>query len=485
MRRDSYRPSDLLARPTTTGLKALSPRLGVPLGSLERVSDIPEVKFVRSDNADIAYQVVGSGDRNIVLLVGWASHLEVLWELAEARRFIERLAGMGRLVIFDKRGTGLSDRPPTATSIEDMVPDLIAVMDAAQADDAVLVGWSDGAAMAVEATARHPERVRSLVLAEALASAIPSEDHPWGPDPAMIEGLASAIELGMWGQAGVVAIIAPSAANDSRIMDWFKRMERMSATPRMAADLLRRTMAIDQRDRLPDIRVPCLLLHRRGNPLIPSEAMRWFADQLPDGRYVELDGDELPGYLGDVDGLMDEIEDFLVGTRTGSQSDRRVATIVFNDIVRSTEQASAVGDRTWAQLLEEHRNKVRRIINRQGGNEIGTAGDGFLILFDSPSNALRFASEVTSGDDSSEFQTRTGVHAGEITTRENDVSGMAVHIAARVEATAIPGEIWVTATIKTLLLGSEFEFESTGEYELKGVPDVWELYRLVGRRSHT
>lgn len=448
------------------------------------MTDIPEVKFARSNDVDIAYQVVGSDDADldIVLVVGWASHLEVLWELTEARRFLERLAGMGRLILFDKRGTGLSDRPATASTIQDMVPDLIAVMDAARSERATLVGWSDGAAVAMEAAARFPERVSSLILAEALACARPDGDHPWGPDPQLIEALASAIELEMWGQAGVLPIIAPSAASDARIVEWFKRMERMSATPRMAADLLRRTMSIDLRDLMTEIRVPCLLLHRTGAALIPSEAMRWFADQLPDGRFTELAGDELPGYLGDVDGLMDEIEEFLLGTRIGSQIDRRVATIVFNDIVGSTEQVNALGDRSWRQILDEHRSRIRHLITRHGGNEMGNAGDGFLVLFESPTNALRFAEQVTSTSGGNGLQTRTGIHSGEVTVSQEGISGVAIHIAARVEAAADSGEVWVTGTVRDLLLGSGFEFESQGRHALKGIPGVWELHRLSPAR---
>lgn len=441
----------------------------------------PDVRFARSHDADIAYQIVGDGDLDIVLLVGWASHLEVLWELAEARRFIERLAGMGRLVMFDKRGTGLSDRPAVATTIEDMVPDLIAVMDACQIEEAVLVGWSDGAAIAVEAAAQYPSRVSALVLAEALASATPDEEHPWGPDPTMIDGLASAIELEIWGTAAVLSIIAPSAMADPRIVEWFQRMERMSATPRMAADLLRRTMKVDVRPHLSKIHAPCLFLHRKEAVLIPSDAVRWFAGQVPDGRYVELHGDELPGYLGDVDGLMDEIEDFLVGTRTGAQAHRRVATVLFSDVVDSTDRVASVGDRRWQQLLESHRDDMRSLVKRHGGIELGTAGDGFLIVFDSPTSALLFASEVSESSRKTGLQTRIGIHSGEVTYKGDDLSGLAVHMAARVEAAAHPGEVWVTGTVTDVLLGSAFQFESRGKHKLKGVPGEWELFRLANR----
>ena len=439
---------------------------------------VPQVRFARSDTVDIAYQVVGDGPGDIVLIVGWTSHLEVLWELPEARRFIERLAGIGRLIMFDKRGTGLSDRPSEASSIEAMIPDVIAVMDAAAVAEAAVVGWSDGAAIAMKLCALHRDRVTALVLAEALATATPDKDHPWGPDPEMLEGLASAVEMGMWGQGSVLSIIAPSASEDARIVEWFQRLERMSATPRMAADLLRRTLDVDLRPLLSEITVPCLLLHRRGALMLPAEGMEWLARNLPDGRYVELPGDELPGYLGDVDGLMDEIEDFLIGTRTGAALDTRVATVLFSDVVGSTGVVVAVGDRRWYGLLETHRNDARQLFARYGGREIGTAGDGFLALFDSPTSALRCGQELRTTAKASRLHVRIGIHSGEVVFDGNDLSGLAVHIGARVSAAASPDEVVVSRTVRDMVVGSAFHFTSLGEQELKGVPGSWELFRL-------
>jgi class 3 adenylate cyclase/alpha-beta hydrolase superfamily lysophospholipase len=440
----------------------------------------PEVLFTRSDTVDLAYQIVGDGPIDIVLIVGWASHLEVLWELPEARRFIDRLAAMGRLIMFDKRGTGLSDRPSEASSIEEMVPDVVAVMDAAGVGRAAIVGWSDGAAMAMRLAALHPDRVNALVPAEALATATSDEDHPWGPDPQMLEGLASAIEMGMWGQAAVLSVLAPSVAEDPRIVEWFQKLERMSATPHMAADLLRRTLTIDTRPFLSAITVPCLLLHRAEAVLIPSEGMRWLADNLPDGRYIELPGDALPGYLGDVDGLMDEIEDFLVGTRTGAAIDRKVTTVMFSDVVGSTERVVSVGDRQWHGLLESHRTQARGLLARYGGREIGTAGDGFLIAFDSPTSAIQCALELSSTSKEAGLEVRIGLHSGEVVFDGNDVSGLAVHIGARVAGMAAPDQVVVSKTTRDMVIGSPFRFASLGEHELKGVPGLWELFRLDG-----
>jgi class 3 adenylate cyclase len=441
---------------------------------------VPEVRFTRSGTVDLAYQVIGEGPPDVLLMIGWVSHLEVLWELPEVRHFLDRLSKMGRVALFDKRGTGLSDRPATASTNEEMVPDVLAVMDAAGMERAVLVGWSDAAAIAMVVAATHPERVQALVLGEVLATATPDEEHPWGPDPEGIEALAGAIELGVWGQAIVLPLLAPSVAEDERILSWFRKLERMSATPSMAADLLRRTLSTDVRPLLPDIVAPALVLHRRDAPLIPAEATRWLAEHLPNGRYVEVPGDEVPGYLGDVDALMDEVEEFLLGTRIGAAVDRRVATVLFSDVVGSTERAASVGDRRWHGLLETHRIEARRLVARYGGQEIGTSGDGFLMSFDSPTPAIQCAVALCAASKSAGLEIRVGLHSGEVVFEAGDVTGMAVHIGARVAALASPDEVLVSQTVRDMVIGSEFGFTSKGRHELKGVPGTWEIFSVEG-----
>jgi class 3 adenylate cyclase len=385
---------------------------------------------------------------------------------------------MGRVALFDKRGTGLSDRPATASTNEEMVPDVLAVMDAAGMEEAVLVGWSDAAAVSMIVAARHPARVKALVLGEVLATAVADEEHPWAPDPAGIEALAGAIELGVWGQAIVLPLLAPSVAGDERILSWFRKLERMSATPSMAADLLRRTLTTDVRPLLKDIAAPALVLHRKDAPLIPAEALRWLADALPDGRYVEVPGDQVPGYLGDVDALMDEVEEFLLGTRVGAAVDRRVATVLFSDVVGSTERAASVGDRHWHQLLETHRIEARRLLARYGGREIGTSGDGFLVTFDSPTPAIQCALAMCRVSKDAGLEIRVGVHSGEVVFEGGDVTGMAVHIGARVAALAAPDEVLVSQTVRDMVIGSRFGLTSRGLHELKGVPGTWELFAV-------
>jgi class 3 adenylate cyclase len=436
-----------------------------------------EIRFTRSGTVDLAYQVIGEGPPDIVLMIGWVSHLEVLRELPEAAHFVDRLAAMGRVVLFDKRGTGLSDRPAEPLTYEQMVPDVLAVMDAAAMERAVLVGWVDAAALAMVVAAQHPDRVQALVLGETLATLIPDDEHPWGADYGVVEQLAEAIETGEWGQAFLLPLIAPSVAGDERILGWFRRLERMSATPSTAANLFRLTLT-DIRPWLPAIEAPALVLHRADAPFIPSDAARWLADRLPSGRYVEVPGDQIPGYLGDVDALMDEIEDFLLGTRVGSAASRRVVTMMFSDVVGSTERAVAVGDRRWHHLLEAHRGEVRRLLARYGGTEIDTAGDGFLVAFESPTAAIRCALDVSVASSTAGLEVRVGLHAGEVVRRREGMTGVAVHIGARVAAQAGPAEVLVSQTIRDLVIGSAFRFTSRGRHELKGVPGTWELFAV-------
>jgi class 3 adenylate cyclase len=276
----------------------------------------------------------------------------------------------------------------------------------------------------------------------------------------------------------VLPLLAPSQADDERILSWFRKLERMSATPSMAADLLRRTLDVDVRPILHKITAPALLIHRQDAQLIPGEAMRWLADALPDGRYAEVPGDSVAGYFGDVDGVLDEVEEFLLGTRVGAVADRRVATVLFSDVVGSTEHAASVGDRTWHGLLETHRSEARRLLDRYGGREIGTTGDGFLITFDAPTPAIKCALALSGASKSAGLQVRVGLHSGEVVLEGDDVSGMAVHIGARVMALADADEVLVSQTVRDMVIGSGFGFISKGRHELKGVPGAWELFTV-------
>lgn len=446
--------------------------------NLRRLAAVPDIKFTRSGTVDLAYQIVGDGPLDIVLMIGWVSHLEMVWELPEARHFVERFAGMGRVVLFDKRGTGLSDRPSDQPSASDMVPDTLAVMDAAGMDSAVLVGWVDAAAVAIQVAALHPRRVKALVLGEALASSVPDEEHPWGLNEEMTNAVADAIQTGGWGEAILFPMIAPSLAGDERIHNWFRRLERMSATPSMAGNLLRRTLTSDVRELLSQVTAPALVLHRQDSAFIPAEGIKWLADHLPDGRYVEVEGDQVAGYLGDVDALMDEVEDFLLGTRSGGGGNRRVLTVLYSDLVESTEKAASLGDDRWRSLLDEHRREARRLMGQYAGRELNNAGDGFLVGFESPSAAIRYGLALVEASSRQGLEVRVGVHSGEIAVVAGELSGMALHVGARVGALAGSGEVLVSRTVRDLLYGSEVRFISTGDHQLKGVPGEWELFRV-------
>lgn len=443
----------------------------------------PETRFVRSGDVDIAYQVVGQGERDIVVGIGWVSHLELLWELPETVHFLRRLQSCGRLILYDARGTGLSDRPARPATIDDLAEDLVAVLDAVGSERAVILGWVDKAAAAIALAARHPDRVEALVLGEALATTVARDDDPEGLDPAVIENLAAAVEQGSWGTGALLPAIAPSVARDPRIAAWWRRWERMSATPNMAAGMLRTLLDLDVRALLPAVTAPTLVLHRAENMLVPSAAVRRLARDLPDGRLVELPGADLAAFFGDTDALVDEIEEFLTGTRTGADSDRAVLTMLVTDVVGSTALAAELGDHQWNELLDFHHREVRAALARHGGSEVDTAGDGFLAVFALPSRALACAREARERLAAGGLTIRAGLHCAEVVHLGAGVRGLGVHVAARVAAGAGPGEIRATGTVADLVAGTRAEFEELGEATLSGVPGHWRLTRLVDARG--
>jgi class 3 adenylate cyclase len=441
----------------------------------------PETRFARSGDLDIAYQVFGDGPVDIVGTFGWVSHLDAMWELAESLRFLERLAGLGRVIWYDKRGTGMSDRVPEPAPVEVHADDVIAVMDAAGSERAVVLGWLEAGAVALTVAARHPERVTAVVAGETVAVGRPVEGHPWGLDAAVVEDIATWIEAGGWGQGHVFAVAAPSAADDARVQRWWQRLERTASTPSMAANMLRTELDVDLRPHLDAVTSPVLLLHRRDAPLVPGDAVRWLADHLADARLIELEGRDLAAYIGDTDAVCDEIEDLIHGTRRGSVADLAVRSVVFLDLVGSTERASEVGDAAWRDLLRSHHRDVRALLERHDGIEVDTAGDGLLASFVSPSLAVRFAAAAVDEAARQGTGLRAGVHTAEVRVRGAAVTGVGVHVGARVAALAGPGEVCVSSTVRDLVLGSALEFVSTGEHELKGVPGRWEVLRLLPR----
>lgn len=439
----------------------------------------PETRFARSGAVDIAYQVVGEGERDVVVGIGWVSHMELLWELPETVHFLRRLQSFGRLVLYDARGTGLSDRPARPATLEDLVEDLVAVLDAVGSTRAVIVGWVDKAAAALALAARHPERVEALVLGEAMATTVPREGDPGGLERAVVERLAAAVEQGAWGTGVLLTGIAPSVADDPRIAAWWRRWERMSATPNMAASMLRTLLDLDVRALLPAVTAPTLVLHRVDNALVSGAAVRRLVRGLPDGRLVELPGADLAAFFGDTDALLDEVEEFLTGTRTGADVDRAVLTLLVTDLVGSTSLAAEVGDRRWTELLDFHHREVRAALACHGGTEVDTAGDGFLAVFALPSRALACAREARNRLAAGGLTIRVGLHTGEVIRSEAGVRGLGVHVAARVAASAGPGEIRASGTVADLVAGGETAFAEAGVSELAGVPGRWRLVRVV------
>src|SRR5215471_8427603 len=441
------------------------------------MSQLPETRFTRAGDVDIAYQIVGPADGlDLVFVPGWVSHLEVMWELPEFARFLDRLAAMGRLILFDKRGTGLSDRVAGVPTLEQRADDIAAVMDAAGSARAAILAWGEGVGIAAMFAATHPERVSALVLGS-LAVKVTEGPRPFIADPAMIQALSAAVETG-WGQASLVPVLAPSRADDARFLTWYRRWERLASTPSAAAATLRWAMASDLGPVLPAIQARTLIVHRTGNALFDAESVRAAAKMIPDARCAELPGaDELP-YVGDSDALLDVIQEFLTGAKGTPDLDRSLATVLFTDIVGSTQKADQLGDRRWRDLLDEHHARIRRLLERFRGIEVDTAGDGFFVTFDGPARAVRCACAISDAMREIGIEIRAGLHTGEVQRRGAAVTGLAVHVGARVAALARAREVLVTSTVQMLVLGSGISFADRGLHKLKGVPDEWQLFAV-------
>ena len=441
------------------------------------MAEIPETRFTRAGGIDIAYQVVGpEGGLDLVFVPGWVSHLEVMWELPEFARFLDRLAGMGRLILFDKRGTGLSDRIAGVPTLEQRAEDIQAVMDAVGSSRAAVAAWGEGAAIAGTFAAVHPERVSALVLGSLLVK-VANGAGSVVSDPAVIQQLSAVVETG-WGQARLVPLLAPSRADDTRFLSWYRRWERLSSTPSAAAATLRWAMQLDMGRIVPSIQAPTLIVHRSGNVLYDRESVRAAAGLIPQAKSVELPGDDDLPYLGDTDALLDVIEEFLTGRHAAPDPDRSLATVLFTDIVGSTQKAGQLGDRRWRDLLGEHHARIRRLLDRFAGHEVDTAGDGFFATFDGPARAIRCACAIRDAVRDIGVEIRAGLHTGEVQREGPAVTGLAVHVGARVAALAQASEVLVTDTVRTLVLGSGIGFANRGLHELKGVSDQWQLFAV-------
>jgi pimeloyl-ACP methyl ester carboxylesterase len=439
----------------------------------------PETKYAKSGDVNIAYQTVGDGPFDLVFVMGWVSHLEYFWDEPSFARFLDRLASFSRLILFDKRGTGLSDRVPDheLPTIEQRMDDVRAVMDAAGSDRAALFGVSEGGPMCAVFAATYPKRTSALVMYGTYAKRIWDPDYPWAPTPEQRQQWYDLLEQG-WGGVTDVATLAPSVAQDDRFRQWWATYLRRSASPGAALALAHMNTQIDIRAVLPVIGVPTLVIHRTGDLNIDVGGARWMAGQIPGAKYVELPGaDHLP-FVGNQDAILDEVEQFLTGSRGAAERDRVLATVMFTDIVSSTKRAHEVGDRAWRELLEQHHALVRRALERFRGREIDSAGDGFLAAFDGPARAIRCACAVRDAVLQLGLEIRAGLHTGECEVLGDKLAGIAVHTGARVAAMAAAGEVLVSSTVKDLVAGSGLEFADRGTHELKGIPGDWRLFAV-------
>lgn len=441
----------------------------------------PPTRYARSGDVSIAYQVVGEGPIDLVAVLGFATHLELQWESPPFARFFERLGSFSRVIIFDKRGTGLSDPVAIAPTLEQRIDDVRAVMDAAGSERAALFGVSEGGPMSVLFAATHPERATALVLYGAMGRTTEAPDYPWASPADALRESALEFIAPFWGQQaeGMVELFAPSFAGDPRAVQLTERLERSAASPAMVQQIFEMFLDIDVRSVLPAIHVPTLVLHRHGDRVVNRRAGEHLAGQIPGARYVELPGiDHLP-WAGDSEAVLGEIQEFLTGARSAPEPDRVLATVMFTDIVGSTERAAQMGDARWRELLAAHQTAVRDELTRFHGREVKTLGDGCLATFDGPARAIRCGQAIVAAAGSVGVPVRIGLHSGEVELIGEDVGGIAVHIAARVGALAGAGEVLVSSTVKDLVAGSGIRFEDRGARQLKGIEDDWRLFAAL------
>ncbi len=437
----------------------------------------PETRYARNGDVHLAYQTWGDGDLNLVVVPGFVSHVEVQWELPASVRYLEQLGSFARVVTFDRRGTGLSD-PITVTeapNLETRMSDLLVVMDAAGMERAALLGVSEGGPMCMLFAATYPERTVALVLHGAMARSTYASDHPWLPTADDFNEAGAELLLPAWGKGVAGDVSAPSRADDPEVVAWYGRMERSSIAPGMLASIAAMFYDTDVREVLASIQVPTLVLHRRGDRLVNVRSGRYLAEHIPGARYVEVPGIDHTAWFEHPDEFLGPIEEFLTGSRRAVEPDRRLATVLFTDIVGSTERAAALGDADWHGLLVRHNEVAELEVARYDGTAIKSTGDGLLATFTGPAAAIRAAVALRDAVAPLDLQLTIGLHCGEVEIIGDDIGGIAVHIAARVAALAQADEILVSRTVKDLVAGSGFTFESHGTHTLKGVPDQWEI----------
>ena len=437
-----------------------------------------EIGYADNGGVAIAWTAIGSGSREIVFVPGFISHLEVFWEASWAERFLRRLTSLGRVILLDKRGQGLSDRPASPPTLEEGMDDLRCVLDAAGARAPILFGVSEGGPMTMLFAATHPERTVGLILCGSYARLVRASDYPEGISEAGLQHFVDLIEND-WAGDDLIRLFAPSSAADPAMRAWGRRVLRSGASPAAARNLLSMYRRVDVRDVLPAIRMPALVLCRRGDQIAPPGHSRAIAAGIPGARLVVLDGDDHVPVLGDTDALLDEVEEMVTGRRPGERPDRVLATVLFTDICDSTRRAVKLGDRRWRDLLAEHDRLVSMEVERHRGRVVKSTGDGALAIFDGPARAIESAVAIRDGVRAIGLEVRAGLHTGEVELIGDDVGGLAVHIGARVSAAAQAGEVRVSRTVTDLVAGSGLRFQPRERRELKGVPGKWELFAVL------
>lgn len=444
------------------------------------MTTLPETKYAKSCGFHIAYQAIGTGPLDLVFMHGWISHIEHMWEEPRVARFLDRLASFSRLILLDKRGTGLSDPVPLdrLPTLEERMDDVRAVLDAVGSQRAAFLGTSEAGALSLLFAATYPSRTTALVLLNSYARLAYAPDYPQGIPAEQAQRLLQAIEEG-WGKGVAFEALVASQADNASMKSWWARYQRLAASPGAAVRLLQSAFETDARSVLPAITVPVLVLHRAGDPFTGPEHGRYLAEHVPGAKFVELSGVDHLFFAEDMDRLLSEIQEFLTGVPEAREPDRVLATVMFIDIVGSTEHVTRLGDRQWCDVLDRYYAIARRQLVRFRGREIATAGDGLFATFDGPARAIRCARTIADEVSVLEIAVRVGIHSGECEVIGDNVGGIAVHTGARIAGQGGPGEVLVSSTVRDLVAGSGIRFEDRGQHRLKGVPGEWSLFAVA------
>jgi class 3 adenylate cyclase/pimeloyl-ACP methyl ester carboxylesterase len=441
---------------------------------------VPRTRYAKSGDLAIAFQVLGEGPQSLVVVPPGLALMDLAWEEPALATFWRRLSTFAKVIVLDKRGTGLSDRVQGVPTLEDRMDDVRAVMDAAGVDRAALLGGSEAGPITALFAATYPERVSALILVNAMVKWTATDDFPWAYSSEQVKQQTDYVEESWGSGLSGESWFAPSLAGDERARLWVGKVERLTGTPTAMLTLLAMNALIDVRPVLELISVPTLVIQRPADRVVDVHNGRHYAEHIEGSKYVELPGDDHWWWVGDADAIIEEIDEFMTGQRHAADVDRVLKTLLFTDIVASTERASQMGDRAWRNLLDLHDGMVRRQLTRFEGTEVNTTGDGFVACFDGPARAIRCAQAIVADASELGIHVRAGIHTGECERRGEDLAGIAVHVAARVAALAGPGEVLVTSTVRDLVAGSRIEFDPRGAHSLKGLSDRWIL--LAARR---